>query len=145
MADKKNLNNQYIIFKLGKEEFGIEIKKVVEIQELFEITRVPKTPEYFKGVINLRGEIIPVIDTRKRLNLQSVPNTEDTRIIVLDVKESIVGIVVDSTGEVLNLEKNYRESLENFNSTVSMEFILGICKAGKRIITILNMDKIVIV
>ncbi|MFA6308248.1 MAG: chemotaxis protein CheW [Clostridia bacterium] len=143
MADKKKIESKYIIFNLGQEEFGIEIKKVIELQELFNITRVPKTPDYLKGVINLRGEIIPIIDLRKRLNLESIQNTEDTRIIILDMKEIVAGIIVDSSSEVLSIDKGYSENVANFTSKVSTELVLGIIKVKKRNIIILDFEKVI--
>lgn len=142
MAEKKKTDSQYIVFNLGREEFGVEITKVVELQELFKITRVPKTPDYLKGVINLRGDIIPIIDLRKRLSLERVQNTEDTRIIILDFDGIVAGIIVDSSGEVLNAEKKHSESISNLTSLVSAEFILGIIKVKKRTIIILDFEKV---
>ena len=92
---------QLVVFKIGNEEFGVDIKQVREIVRLVEITRMPKAPAFIEGVVNLRGQIVSVIDLAKRLDLPSRPRDDFTRIVVIEIESNTVGMVVDSVSEVL--------------------------------------------
>jgi purine-binding chemotaxis protein CheW len=141
MEQKVNLEvKQYVVFKLGREEYGIDIIKVTTIEKVMPIARVPKTPAYIKGVINLRGEIIPIIDLRTRFNLPEIEATEDTRIIIVKIDEISVGFVVDAVDEVMQLTENSVESLSSFSNDLSMDYILGVGKIDNRIVTLLNLE-----
>jgi purine-binding chemotaxis protein CheW len=135
--------SQYVVFTLGEEEYALDIHRVVEIVTPTAITRVPKAPNYIKGVINLRGEIIPVMGLRERFNLPLIEQTEDTRIIIFKVDEASIGGIVDSVAEVISLSKEAIEGLSNFSNDLSMDFIYGVGKIEQRIITLLNIDKLV--
>lgn len=135
---------QYLVFTINNEEFGADIEEVTTIIEKnYPIARVPKTPDFIKGVINLRGEIIPIIDLRIRLNLPEIEATEATRIIVVNLKGVVIGLIVDSVAEVVNLSEESIETLANLDSNISMDYIYGVGKIGGRIITIFNLDKLV--
>ncbi|MBZ4645884.1 MAG: purine-binding chemotaxis protein CheW [Petroclostridium sp.] len=134
---------QYVVFKLDKEEYALDIQRVVEIVTPTAITRVPKAPNYIKGVINLRGEIIPVMGLRERFNLPPIEETEDTRIIIFKVDDASIGGFVDSVAEVIYLSNDQIESLSNFNYDYSLDFVYGVGKVNQRIITLLNIDKLV--
>jgi len=134
---------QFIVFKLGKEEYGIDIQKITTIEQMKTITRVPKIPVFIKGVINLRGEIIPIMDLRSKFNLPEAEETEDTRIIIVNIEEEPVGIIVDAVAEVLSLTEEAIENLNNLSTDLSMEFILGVGKVDDRIITLLNIEKLI--
>lgn len=134
---------QFIIFKLGKEEYGIDIKKITTIEQMKTITRVPKIPVFIKGVINLRGEIIPIMDLRTKFGLPKGEETEDSRIIIVKIEEEPVGIIVDAVAEVISLTDELIENVSNFSNELSMEYILGVGKVDDRIITLLNIEKLV--
>ncbi len=135
---------KYLVFKLENEEYGVDIQKITTIIEKdMVIARVPKTPSFLKGVINLRGEIIPVIHLRKRFNLPEVEESEDTRIIIIKFEEIAVGFIVDAVAEVIELGENDIENVTNFGGIISGEYILGVGKINNRIVTLLNLDKLV--
>lgn len=134
---------KYLIFKLDGNEYGIDITKTIKIIETkIKITRVPKTPEYIKGVINLRGEIIPVMDLRKRLELSESDFTKETGIIVLKIDDISIGIIVDSVEEVLELSDSSIEGIANISTDMSLDFISGVGKKDGRIITLFNLEKV---
>lgn len=133
---------KYLIFKLDSEEYGIDIEKIVTIVEKnMAIARVPRTQDYIKGVINLRGEIIPVMSVRKRCGMQEIDYNEDTRIIIAKIGEIVLGLIVDSVSEVLSFEEGAMESISNICS-LSAEYIFGIGKKDNRIVTLLNLEKL---
>ena len=135
---------KYLIFKLGNEEYGIDIHKITTIIEKeMSIARVPKTPSYLKGVINLRGEIIPIMSLRLKFQLAEDVLNEDTRIIIIKLDEISVGFIVDSVAEVLDLAEDATESIANIAGELSLDYITGVGKANGRIITLLNLEKLV--
>jgi len=135
---------QFLVFKLDTEDYGIDINKITTIIEKdMIIARVPDTPEFVKGVINLRGEIIPVIELRKRFNLPSITDTENTRIIIIRIEDVIVGLIVDEVVEVVMLDDDDIESLANFSNDFSMDYISGAGKVDGRIVTILKLEKLI--
>jgi purine-binding chemotaxis protein CheW len=141
MEQNANLEaKQYVVFKLGKEEYGIDIQKVTTIEKVMTIARVPKTPVYIKGVINLRGEIIPIIDLRTRFKLPEAEATEDTRIIIIKIEEISVGFIVDAVDEVMQLTEDAVENVSSFSNDLSMDYILGVGKINDRIVTLLNLE-----
>lgn len=135
-------SKQYVVFKLGKEEYGVDIKKVTTIERMMQIARVPKTPDFIKGVINLRGEIIPIMDLRLRFNMPVSEETEDTRIIIIKIEDMSVGIIVDAVAEVLELSEDAIENITSFSSDMSVDYILGVGKVNGRIVTLLNIEKL---
>lgn len=134
---------QFIVFQLGKEEYGLDTVKITTIVRMMPITRVPKTPDFVKGVINLRGDIIPVIDLRKRFNFPEVEETEETRIVIIKVDETLVGVIVDIVLEVLNLTEESIENITNISNDLSMDYILGVGKVDNRIVTLLNFERLI--
>lgn len=134
---------QFIVFRLENEEYGIDIQKVTTIENLKPITRVPKAPKHFRGVLNLRGDIIPVMDLRIKFNLKQVEDTEDSRIIIVKSDEISFGIIVDKVEEVLQLKGDSIENITNFSNDLSMDYLLGVGKVQDRIVTLLNIDKFV--
>ena len=135
---------QFLVFRLDDEEFGVDIRKITTIIEknLF-ITRVPNTPDFIKGVINLRGEIIPVIDSRIRFGMPSVPYTEDARIIIIKLEDIAAGIIVDRVAEVIELNEENIGNAVNITGSLSEDYISGIGKLDNRIVTILNLEKLI--
>ena len=140
------LAGKYLTFKLDVEEFGLEILKVQEIIKMMEITRVPRTPPFVRGVLNLRGKVIPVVDLRLKFDMELKENTEKTCIIVVTVKregESVVmGIIVDEVSEVLDVAGESIEPAPEFGGVVDTSFILGMGKVGERVVTLLDVDKV---
>jgi len=130
---------QVIAFKLGKEEYAVAIISVQEIIMPQEKTKIPRSPEFVEGVINLRGSIIPVIDGRKRFGLELAKVTPETRIMVLELERNTVGLTVDSVSEVIHMQtKDVQAS--PVNSDKSQDFILGIGKFKERLIILLDPD-----
>lgn len=134
---------QYVVFRLSKEIYGFDIKFVTTIEKLMPITRVPKTPSFIKGVINLRGEIIPVMCLRERFGLGAVEETDETRIVIVKVGEFQVGMVVDVVEEVIQLTEDSTESVSGLSNSVSMNFILGVGKVDGKVVSLLNMEELV--
>jgi chemotaxis signal transduction protein len=136
---------QLVTFMLGAEEFGVPISQIQEIDRLGKITKVPNAAKFIEGVTNLRGEVIPVLDTRKRFELETKPSDDRTRIIIVDLGGVKTGLVVDSVREVLNLaKKDIAPPPEAIGSGIDQQFISGIGKvdAGKRMIVLLDVEKI---
>lgn len=146
--NQENLSkiNSYLSFKLGDEEFAAHVGKVLNILEMTRITEVPKAPEYMKGVINLRGTVLPVIDTRIKFGMTPTVYTTNTCIIVLDIEldgESIhVGALVDSVQAVLEIEKGQIMPPPSIGSKYKSEFIEGVANIDEKFIMILNMDSV---
>jgi purine-binding chemotaxis protein CheW len=137
---------KYLTFALAEEEYGIWILKVKEIIGMMAITTVPRTPVHVKGVINLRGKVIPVIDLRSRFGMEQAEYTERTCIIVVEIsseqKKILMGIVVDSVSEVLNIRAVEIEATPNFGSHLDTDYILGMAKTGGKVKILLDIDKV---
>ncbi|MBI5468350.1 MAG: chemotaxis protein CheW [Deltaproteobacteria bacterium] len=133
---------QLVTFRLGNEEFSLDILKVQEIIRHMDLTRVPKTPEFVDGVINLRGRVIPVLDLRKRFGLPKDENTNETRIIVVDVDNRTVGLKVDAVSEVLRLPADTVEPPPAIITGVESEYIKGVGKLDGRLLILLDVAKI---
>lgn len=141
--EKKGLKQQQLVsFRLGAEEYGLSIMKVQEIIRLQEITKVPQMPEFIEGVINLRGNVIPIIDLRKRFGLEIIEKTAETRIVVVSVRERVMGIIVDGVSEVLRLSDDQIEPPPPVVSNIGREYIKGVGKLEKRLLILLDIDKI---
>jgi len=135
---------KYLIFRLEGDEFGIEISKISTIIEKdMDITRVPRQPAFLKGVINLRGEIIPVLSLRLKFRLPDDVYNEDTRIIIIKLDDLSVGLIVDSVAEVVELDDETTESVSNISGEKTFEYLKGVGKLNGRIITLLDLEKIV--
>src|ERR1039457_3467908 len=145
-AESQQLSEiQLVTFMLGAEEYGVPISQIQEIDRLARITKVPKAAEFIEGITNLRGEVIPVLDTRKRFELEVKPSDDRTRIIIVDLGGVKTGLVVDSVREVLNLaKKDIAPPPEAIGSGIHQQFISGIGKvdAGKRMIVLLDVERI---
>lgn len=145
MADNKVTEaRRYLVFRLGEEEYGIDIHKITTIIEKdMNIARVPKLPPFMKGVINLRGEIIPVISLRLKFDLSEDEYDTETRIIIVKMEEISAGLIVDSVAEVIELDEESTESIANIAGNLSVDYITGVGKADGRIITLLNLENLV--
>ena len=133
---------QIITFNVGKEDYGIEIQMVKEVIRQREITRLPKAPAFVKGVINLRGDVIPVIDLREKFGLEEEEYTDKTRVIVVEVDRKSIGMIVDSVSHVVRLARDQIEPPPPLVGGVSGEFIRGVGKLGERLIVLLNINRI---
>jgi purine-binding chemotaxis protein CheW len=135
---------KYLTFSLAGEEYGIGILKVREIIGMMPITHVPQTPEYVKGVVNLRGKVIPVVDLRLKFGIEPIDYTERTCIIVVEIssasKTISMGIVVDSVSEVMNIKSGDIEDTPSFGTKLKTEFILGMAKMGSSVKILLDID-----
>ncbi len=146
MEIKKDLDArevlQLVTFRLGKEEFSLDILQVQEIIRHMELTRVPKTPDFVEGVINLRGKVIPVLDLRRRFGLGTDERTNDTRIIVVEVDNKTVGLKVDAVSEVLRLPADRVEAPPEIVTGVESEYIKGVGKLDGRLLILLDVEKV---
>lgn len=137
---------KYLSFFLDREEYGIGILKVKEIIGMMPITQVPQTPEYVKGVINLRGKVIPVIDLRLRFGMAEIAYTDRTCIIVVEFSSTSgrlhTGIVVDAVSEVLNIKGSDIEDTPTFGTKLSTDFVLGMAKIGSGVKILLDIDRV---
>jgi len=138
--------SQYLTFRLDDEIFGISINKVREVLEFIKLTKVPQTPDYMIGVINLRGNVVPVIDLKSKFGISMTEKTINTCIIIMEIdfktETAIVGILVDSVQEVLELKDDDIEPAPKLGTRVNTEFIKGMGKHNDDFIIILNIDKI---
>ena len=133
---------QLVVFSLGQEEYGVDILQVKEIKRLTEITRVPNAPDHVEGVINLRGNIIPVVDLHKRFELGTVEATDESRIVIVNVQDITVGITVDAVSEVITLDKSSLAPPPPLVAGIEASFIEAIGKLKDRLLILLNMDRI---
>ena len=137
---------KYLTFVLGSEEFGLEILKVREIIGYMDITSVPQTPPHVKGVVNLRGQVIPVVGLRLKFGMEEIEVTEQTCIIVVEIdngdRQFQTGIVVDNVSEVLDIAAEQIEDAPQFGSSVNTDFILGMGKINDSVKLLLDIDKV---
>jgi purine-binding chemotaxis protein CheW len=138
----RQLGGKYLTFELAAEEYGLEILKVREIMGMMPITAVPRTPPDVKGVINLRGKVIPVIDLRLKFDIEEIEVTEETCVIVVDVNTLEMGIIVDKVSEVLDIPSEDIEDSPSFGSSVDTNFILGMGKTEERVSILLDITKV---
>ena len=134
--------SQYLTFTLGAEEYGVEILKVQEIKGYSAITPIPNTPSYVKGVMNLRGAIIPIVDLRAKLAMSEAAYNQFTVIIVVRVGAKTVGVVVDAVSDVLNIPTKDIQPTPDFGAQVDARFISGLAKSGERLVVLLDIDKV---
>ncbi len=144
--DLNGKEGKYLTFALAREEYGIGILKVREIIGLMPITPVPRTPAFVKGVINLRGKVIPVVDLRLKFGMEEIPYTERTCIIVMEIHSPsgpfFIGAVVDSVSEVMNIKGSDMEDAPNFGTKLNTDYILGLAKMNGSLKILLDIDKI---
>ena len=133
---------QLVVFQLGAELYGVDIARVHEIIRWQTITRVPRSPAFVEGVINLRGKIIPVVDLRRRFGLSDVDNTSASRIVVVEIGDQVVGIIVDSVSEVLRVNTSTIEPPSPVVAGIEAEYLQGIAKLPERLVILLDLDRI---
>ena len=140
---EENEGTQVVAFKLRNEEYGVSILSVQEIRNLTDITRVPFSADFIKGVINLRGSVLPVIDLKQRLGIADTPYTENTRIVTVNVDDLHVGMLVDAVTEVLTIDKKPIDSKKAINNRENTHFLSGIGNVNGRLIIMLNLEEII--
>lgn len=133
---------QVVVFGLGREEYGVEITEVQEIVRLQDITKIPNTPEFVEGVVNLRGKVIPLIDLKKRFGLEQAERTGDNRIIVVNINDSVIGVIVDYVSEVIRLADDMIEQPPSIVKGIGKEYLKGIGKISDRLLILLDLEKI---
>jgi purine-binding chemotaxis protein CheW len=133
-----------VCFRLGEEEYGVDISQVQEINRMMPITRVPRAPAFMKGVINLRGQLIPVVDLRLRFGMLAVEPTKSTRIVVVEIGHSRVGMIVDGVSEVLKMPIEHIEPAPEMITDIEAGYIKGVGKFGERLIVLLDLGPIVL-
>lgn len=140
-GEQRSETVQLLVFKLGDEEYAVDILQARGIEHLDQgITRVPKAPSFVEGVINLRGEIVPIVDLRKRFGLVVRPIGYDTRVIVVEVAENLVGMVVDAIVEVLRVPATTIEPAPEIAKGVDSYYLAGVVKLENRLIVLLNLE-----
>ncbi|MDN3513692.1 MAG: chemotaxis protein CheW [Candidatus Brocadia sp.] len=142
VMDALSHEGKYLTFVLCGEEYGIEIMKVREIIGIMNITPVPQTSHYVKGVINLRGKVIPVVDLRLKFGFQEVEHTKETCIIVVEVGNKLTGILVDTVSEVLDVTHEDLESAPYLGNGINTEIFLGMAKIKNKVKILLDIDKV---
>ncbi len=145
-SETEALAGKYLTFRLGGEEYGLEILKVQEIIGIMDVTNVPRTPDFVRGVINLRGQVIPVVELRVKFGLPTEEDTERTCIIVVQVGDETdrvtMGILVDEVSEVLDVTGDQIEPAPSFGASVDTDFILGMGKVGETVVALLDADRV---
>jgi purine-binding chemotaxis protein CheW len=141
-----HLGGKYLTFRLSNEEYGIGILKIKEIIGMMPVTSVPQTPDFVKGVVNLRGKVIPVMDLRLKFSMKSADYTERTCIIVVEIEGKkgniLIGLVVDSVSEVLNISQNDIEKTPSFGANLDTKYIQGMAKMEGGVKILLDIDRI---
>jgi purine-binding chemotaxis protein CheW len=132
--------NQFLTFHLGEELYGVGILRVQEIKGYTAATKIPNTPPHIKGVLNLRGTIVPIIELRSKFGMPTINYTAFTVIIVVVVRDKVMGLVVDSVSDVLNIDKKDIQPPPQFGSKVDVNFISGIGKSGDKLVALLDLD-----
>jgi purine-binding chemotaxis protein CheW len=142
MADQTAGEVQLVVFELGEERFGVEIDRVHEIIRRPEVTQVPRAPEFVEGVINLRGRIVPVVSLRRRFGLPTAETTRATRVGVVEVAGSTIGVVVDAVAEVARVSEASIEPPAAIVSSMNNEFLRGIAKRAEDLIVLLDLNRV---
>ncbi len=133
---------QFLTFSLGDELYGVDILRVQEIKGYTAVTRIPNTPPYIKGVLNLRGTIVPIVELRTKFGMPTIDYTVFTVIVVVVVKDKVIGLVVDAVSDVLNIGKKDIQPPPEFGNKVDVTFLNGIGKSGDRLISLLDLDRL---
>ena len=137
---------KYLTFRLNEEEFGLEIMKVQEIIGIMPVTHLPRLPQYVRGIVNLRGRIVPTVDLRLKFGLPSVPDTGKTCIIVVEVQSAKgnlnVGLIVDEVAEVVHIDANEADHVSQFAGNIAMEYVLGVGVVNDSVKILLDIDKV---
>ncbi len=142
VAGSDNLANEFLTFRLGQEEYGIEILKVQEIRGYDAITQIANAPEFIKGVINLRGIIVPIVDMRIKFYLNDVQYDQFTVVIILNVAGRVMGMVVDGVSDVITLQKEHMRPAPGLNSVIEAEYIMGLGTIDERMLILIDIEQL---
>ncbi|KNZ69196.1 CheW protein [Thermincola ferriacetica] len=143
MSEENNyFEKQYVVFRLGKETYGLDIESVREIITMQNITEVPRTLEYIEGVINLRGRVIPVYNIRRKFGLPEEEITRASRIVVVEVEGNTIGMIVDGVSEVLRISSEMVERPSEIVCDVDTEYLAGVAKLNDKLVILLDIDKV---
>lgn len=138
----KHLTNEFLTFRLGNEEYGIEILKVQEIRGYDAITQIANAPDFIKGVVNLRGIIVPIIDMRIKFKLSDVTYDQFTVVIILNVAGRVIGVVVDGVSDVITLEAGQMRATPELGSVIDTEYIMGLGAVDERMLILIDIEKL---
>lgn len=141
-ASGDSAGHEYLVFRLGEEEYGIDILKVQEIRSCERVTRIANTPDFIAGVTNLRGVIVPIVDLRVKFRLNSAEFDQNTVVIVLNFVTRVVGIIVDGVSDVLSLAAEHIRPAPDFSVTLSTEYIQGLGSVDERMLILVNIEKL---
>lgn len=146
LATQKNKENdpvlQWVTFQLGEETYGVNVMQVQEVLRVTEIAPVPGAPDYVLGIINLRGNVVTVLDTRKRFGMETRDSDDSSRILIIESAEQVVGILVDSVSEVVYLRASEIEPAPNVGNEESSRFIQGVCNREKELLILVELNKL---
>ena len=134
------LSGQYLTLRLGQEEYAIDILRVQEIRSYEEPTKMVNSPSFVKGVVNLRGVIVPIVDLRLKLNTATADYTEFTVVIILNIRGAVIGAVVDGVSDVVTLTSEIIKPAPQFDSGIEARFVLGLANLGERMLIVMNME-----
>ena len=134
--------SQFLTFQLGDELYGVDILRVQEIKGYTTVTKIPNTPPHIKGVLNLRGTIVPIVELRTKFGMPTIEYTLFTVIVVVVIQEKIMGLVVDAVSDVLNIDKKDIQPPPQFGAKVDVSFLNGIGKSGDKLVALLDMDRL---
>lgn len=137
--------NQFVVFQLEEELYGVDIHQVRGIEKVLPLTRVPNAPSYVKGVCNLRGSVIPVIDLKERLSLTKTLDEKNAKIIIINVGKNTVGMTIDGANDVVSIDPKEIEPSPSLVSGIDAEFIQGVAKISNRLLVILDLERILTV
>jgi purine-binding chemotaxis protein CheW len=135
---------QLVSFKMGNEEYAIDILNVKEINRMVNITKVPNSPAFVEGIINLRGQVIPVVNLRTKLGMSKIEHDKDTRIVVVDLSGRTVGFLVDAVSEVLRIPRNITEAPPEITTGKNSEYITAVGKLEDRLLTLIDLSKVLV-
>ncbi|WP_413934633.1 chemotaxis protein CheW [Nitrospira sp. BLG_1] len=136
--------SQFLTFNLGEELYGVDILRVQEIKGYTAVTKIPNTPSHIKGVLNLRGTIVPIIELRTKFSMPTIDYTAFTVIIVVVVRDKVMGLVVDAVSDVLNIDKKDIQPPPQFGAKVDVSFLNGIGKSNDKLVALLDMDRLLL-
>ena len=135
-------DSQFLTFLLGEEQYGVDILRVQEIKGYTAVTRIPNTPDYIKGVLNLRGTIVPIVDLRTKFGMEKAEYTMFTVIVVVVIQDKVTGIVVDAVSDVMNINNKDIQAPPEFGAKVDVGFLKAIGKSGDKLVAILDIDQL---
>lgn len=142
LNNSQNLEQQYLTFSLGAELYAVEILKVQEIRGWTDVTPIPNCPKFIRGVLNLRGEIVPIVDLRRRFNMPDIPFTSFTVVIVLNLSTRTVGIMVDSVSDVLDFKAEEIRPAPDFGTSIDATYLRGLCPTKEKMVIVLDAEKL---